>query len=442
VVSPDLHAAKVERIAGALARHPRRLPVSLRKRATSHQVPKAHDAKYSDALIDVSDLGEVLAIDEARRVCVAESGVTFVDLLAATLPRGLVPLVVPELETITIGGAVAGCSLESSSFAVGGFHDTCLEYEVVTAQGDVLTCRPDNENALLFQMMHGTFGTLGVLSKLTFRLGPAKPFVRIAYERHRSLAAFEQAVSRHAEARDVDFIDGMFHAPDDHVLCAGRFVDEAPYVSRYDWLKVYCQSTRSRAEDFLRTRDYFFRYDRGVTNVHPSSFLGRLLLGKVVGSSEVLRLAEHLHRFLPAARPTVTLDVFVPLSRAAAFLSWYQRTIGHYPLWCVPYARVRDYEWLSPAFYSGLSDQLFLDIAIYGCKQARGGPNLYRLIEEKLLEMGGMKTLISHNYFTEDEFWRVWNKDNYATAKSIADPQDIFRDLYTKTCRAAQGRTG
>ena len=438
----DLHDAKVERLAGALARHPRGQPVSLRKRSASHQVPKARDARYSDARIDVTDLDEILEIDEARRVCVAEPGVTFVDLVSATLPRGLAPLVVPELETITIGGAVAGGSLESTSFAVGGFHDTCLEYEVVTAQGDVLVCRPDNQNALLFQMVHGTFGTLGVLSKLTFRLAPAKAFVRIAYERHRALASFEEAVSRHAEARDVDFMDGMIHAPDDLVLAAGRFVEEAPYVSRYDWLKVYPESTRSRAEDYLRTRDYFFRYDRGVTNVHPKSLLGRLLFGKLVGSSEILRLAEWLHWLLPSARPDVTLDSFVPLSRAAAFLSWYDRTIGHYPLWCVPYARVRDYEWLSPAFYRGLPDRLFLDIAIYGCKQRRGGPNLYRLIEERLLELGGMKTLISHNYFTEDEFWRIWNKDNYVAAKAVTDPYDIFRDLYTKTCRATQGLAG
>ena len=58
---------------------------------------------------------------------------TFVDLVAATLRHGLVPIVVPELKTITIGGAVAGCSIESMSFRYGGFHDTCLEYEVITA---------------------------------------------------------------------------------------------------------------------------------------------------------------------------------------------------------------------------------------------------------------------------------------------------------------------
>ena len=69
---------------------------------------------------------------------------TFVDLVAATLRHGLVPIVVPELKTITIGGAVCGCSIESMSFVRGGFHDTCFEYEVIAATGEVLTCTPDN----------------------------------------------------------------------------------------------------------------------------------------------------------------------------------------------------------------------------------------------------------------------------------------------------------
>src|SRR6185436_19303133 len=127
----------------------------------------------------VSDLDEILEIDAEQLTCTAESGVTFTDLVQATLRFGLVPIIVPELKTITIGGAVAGCSLESMSFKHGVFHDTCLEYEVVTARGDVLVARPDNENSLLFQMLQGTFGTLGILTRLSFRLVPSKPFVKV-----------------------------------------------------------------------------------------------------------------------------------------------------------------------------------------------------------------------------------------------------------------------
>src|SRR5438874_128180 len=80
-----------------------------RKKAVSHQVPKA--ARRSDERIDVGDLDQILTIDPARRICTAESGVTFVDLVRATLAHGLVPQLVPELKTITVGGAVSGCSV-------------------------------------------------------------------------------------------------------------------------------------------------------------------------------------------------------------------------------------------------------------------------------------------------------------------------------------------
>jgi FAD/FMN-containing dehydrogenase len=435
----DRHHDKVARIARQLREHTNGRPVSLRKKSVAHQVPKAHDLRHRDDKIDVSDLTEILAIDPVRRICVAESGVTFVDLVAATLPHGLVPIVVPELKTITIGGAVSGCSIESMSFVHGGFHDTCLAYEVITGTGDVVVCTPDNEHRLMFQMMHGAFGTLGIVAKLTFKLIPAKPYVRLRYETYATLAAYQAAIMRHFSARDVDFMDGIIHSPTCYVLSTGDFVETAPYTSDYSWMKIYYQSTRTRTEDYLTTPDYFFRYDRGVTNVSPKSFLGRLVFGKFLASSQWLRLGEKLHWLLRSEKPTIILDVFVPFSRAQEFLTWHERELGFYPLWCVPYRRVRDYEWLDDSFYRGMSDVLFLDLAIYGMRQ-RGPRNYHRLIEEKLRELGGVKTLIAHNYYGEAEFWSIWNKRNYAAVKAITDPNNVFRDLYTKTCKTVMGQ--
>jgi FAD/FMN-containing dehydrogenase len=322
------------------------------------------------------------------------------------------------------------------SFRVGGFHDTCLEYEVVTGTGEVLTCGPDD---LLFQMMHGSFGTLGVLTRLAFRLVPAKRFVHVTHETHPRLPDYLAAIGRRRTEPDVDFLDGIVHSPDAYVLSVGRFVDAAPYRHRYDWTRVYWKSTGTRHEDYLETPDYFFRYDSGVTNVYPRSTVGRLLFGRFVHSSQMLRLADRLPWLLDDSRPTVTLDMLVPVSRVPKFLAWYERELGHYPLWCVPYRRVRDYEWIAPGFFRGLEDDLFLDLAIYGMKQP-AGRNVHRMIEDKLLELGGIKTLISHNYYSKDEFWSVWNHANYRAVKQRTDPANRFRDLYVKTCRAAMGR--
>jgi hypothetical protein len=430
----ERHARKVARIAEQLRHRKSKAPLSRQKRVVSHQVPKVHDRKYEDEKIDLNDLDEVLEIDVERRLCIAEPGVPFCRVVEKTLPLGLVPIVVPELKTITIGGAVAGCSIESMSYVHGGFHDTCVEYEILTAKGDVLTCKPDNEHSLIFQMMHGSFGTVGILSRLVFRLTPAKPFVRLRHEHHTSIDGYVESIQRHFERRDVDFMDGIIHSNSHLVLCVGDFVDSAPYTNRYDWLKVYFQSTARRSEDYLKTPHYFYRYDKGVTNVYPTSFLGRLLLGKFLSSSEILRLAEKLRWLLLSDdRPVVTVDTFVPFSRLKDFLEWYAKDFDHFPLWVVPYARVHDYEWINDSIWAKLDDRLVIDIAIYGMKQ-RGDTNYYRLIEEKLQELNGIKTLISYNYYQEAEFWQIFNRKNHDTVKAITDPDNIFRTLYEKTC--------
>jgi FAD/FMN-containing dehydrogenase len=326
------------------------------------------------------------------------------------------------------------------SFEVGGFHDTCVAYEIITGRGDVMTVAPTGEHALVFQMMQSAFGTLGIVSKLTFKLVPAKPYVRLAYETHATLASYLDAIARHAELRDLDFMDGIIHSPSKYVLCCGWFVDEAPYTSDYSWLRVYWESTAVRTEDFFTTADYFFRYDRGVTNVRPSSFAGRLVFGKFLSSTQWLGIADKLNFALAQENPTVTVDLFLPVSRVPEFLGWHEKELGFYPLWCVPYRRVRDYEWLDDGFYRGLKDDMFLDLAIYGMRQTGHRIGAHRKIEEKLIELGGIKTLISHNYYGEDEFWKIFNRANYEAVKKVTDPDNAFRDVYTKMVRAAMGK--
>jgi len=430
------HEQKVDRIARHLRERNSSAPLTLKKRSVSHQVPKPLDKRYSDEKLDISDLTGILAIDPHDKTCTAEPGVTFVNLVNATLRHGLVPMTVPEHKAITIGGAVAGCSLESMSYKFGGFHDSCIEYEVITAKGDVLVCSPDT-NSLLFQMMHGTFGTLGIISKLKFKLIPALRFVKVVYAAYDSLAEYLSAIRAHYEKQDVDFMDGIIYAPTKCVLNIATFVDSAPFVHRYDWTQSYPLSMKTGEDDYLKTADYFFRYDTGITSTFPKSFLGRLLFGKFVGSTAKLEMFRKLRKFIPPEKIPLTVDVFVPFSKADDFFAWYGREFGFYPLWCVPYRAMRRYEWLSEELFEKTRDDLFIDLAIYNF--FKRDKNYYRILEEELMEIGGLKTLISNNYFSESEFWTIWNKKNYFTVKQQTDPDNILRDLYEKTCTAARG---
>ena len=432
------HIKKVNRIAKLLKKRTSTKPVSLKKKAVSHQVPNPKDKRYADEKIDISDLNEILHIDVENKICVAEPGVTFVDLVNATIKHGIVPITVPELKTITIGGAVAGCSIESMSFKYGGFHDSCLEYEVITANGEIITCTPDNENNLLFQMLHGTFGTLGIISKLKFKLIEAKPYVKVRYEKYDNIEDYKKAIWSYYQNKNADFMDGIIHSPTEYVLSLGKFVDKAPYTHKYDWMRVYYKSTKRRKVDYLKTPDYFFRYEKGVTNVTPKSFLGRLLFGKLVNTRRVLRAVERYHKYIPSDKIPITVDTFIPFSKIPHFLEWYQKEVDFFPLWCVPYKIVREYEWISNEFMENNTDQLFVDLAIYGMKKSKE-KDYYKILEDKLLEIGAIKTLISTNYYTESDFWKVWNKENYDKVKIKTDPNNIFRDLYTKMCRTTRG---
>jgi len=56
-----------------------------------------------------------------------------------------------------------------------------------------------------------------------------------------------------------------------------------------------------------------------------------------------------------------------------------------------------------------------------------------RLIERKVRELGGIKSLYSDSYFAEDEFWQIYNRPAYAALKERYDPAGVLGDLYAKT---------
>ena len=108
--------------------------------------------------LDVSGLREVFAVDVEARTAEVGGMCTYEDLVDATLPHGLAPLVVPQLKTITLGGAVTGLGIESTSFRDGLPHESVLEMDILTGTGEVITCRPQGEHADLFHGFANSYG--------------------------------------------------------------------------------------------------------------------------------------------------------------------------------------------------------------------------------------------------------------------------------------------
>jgi hypothetical protein len=115
--------------------------------------------------LDTSGLTGVIAVDPDARTADLAGMCTYEDLVAATLPYGLAPLVVPQLKTITLGGAVAGLGIDSTSFRNGLPHESVLEMDILTGTGEVLTASPDQDGDL-FRAFPNSYGTLGYAVRL------------------------------------------------------------------------------------------------------------------------------------------------------------------------------------------------------------------------------------------------------------------------------------
>ncbi|MGH2604328.1 MAG: FAD-binding protein, partial [Dehalococcoidia bacterium] len=114
------HAEAVERLRSQYQALPAKAPVRLAKK-TSNLFRFRDDASVG---LDVSAFGRVLHVDPEARTADVQGMTTYEDLVDATLPHGLMPLVVPQLKTITLGGAVSGLGIESTSFRNGLPHES------------------------------------------------------------------------------------------------------------------------------------------------------------------------------------------------------------------------------------------------------------------------------------------------------------------------------
>ena len=154
------HERAVERLRASYAAIPAGAPVRLAKKTSNLFRTRAATRR---AGLDVSGLDGVIEVDPEARTADVQGMCTYEDLVDATLPHGLIPLVVPQLRTITLGGAVTGLGIESTSFRNGLPHESVLEMDVFTGAGEVVTTRPGDD---LFDAFPNSYGSLGYATRL------------------------------------------------------------------------------------------------------------------------------------------------------------------------------------------------------------------------------------------------------------------------------------
>lgn len=446
------HEAAVERLRASYGAIPAGSPVRLAKRTSNLFRPRSATSAPG---LDVSGLDGVIAIDPAARTADVQGMCTYEHLVDATLPHGLMPLVVPQLRTITLGGAVTGLGIESTSFRSGLPHESVLEMDVFTGAGEVVTCRPgpDGEHGDLFDTFPNSYGSLGYATRLRIALEPVSAYVALRHVRFDDPGLLAKSIAAIVETRShegvrVDGLDGVAFAPGEYYLTLATWTDEPGRTSDYAGQEVYFRSIQQRETDLLTTYDYLWRWDTDwfwcsgafgaqhpvVRRLWPRRWRRSDVYHRLLGLDRRFSIADRLDR--RAGRPLrerVIQDVEVPVDRLPGFLDWFDDAVGMRPVWLCPLVAER--AWPTYPLEPGAT---YVNVGFWGTvhvgPEAPEAPR-NRAIEAKVHELGGHKSLYSVAFYDRETFDQLYDGENLAVVKGRYDPQDRLTSLYDKAVK-------
>jgi delta24-sterol reductase len=392
-------------------------------------------SRRKNQVIDTSSLNHVISFDLATKRCLVEPNVPMDALVSATMAQGLLPQVVMELPNITNGGGFAGTSGESSSFRYGLFDRSVKRIEVILGNGEVVWASGDDpETKDLFFGCAGSCGTLGVLTLLEMQLIDAKSYVELTYLPVWSVQESIDTLKHAENDPTVDYIDGILYSKNSGVIMVGRLTDNAipgrkpqTFDKASDpWFYMHAESILKRSKqekspykETIPTASYLFRYDRAVFwsglraftyFATPFNFITRYLLDPFMRSRTMIHA---LHRSGLSAQ-TIIQDLAVPYNTAEAFITWTDERTGLWPLWLCPVKPAPNDE-RSFSMGAQIGQDMLLDIGIWGMgpKDPHQFIKLNREFEAKVEELKGLKCLYAHAYYTEEEFWRIYDEGEY-----------------------------
>lgn len=421
--------------------------ISLQKSSSNLFRSRAKEPKSSR--INVSQFNQILDVNTEMMTADVEGMTTYEALVKATLAFGCLPAVVPELRSITVGGAAAGLGIESSSFRYGLVHESIVEMDILLGDGQILLCTPENEHRDLFFAFPNTYGTLGYALRLKVKLIPAKKYIKLTHHLYTSASVYFEALNslcienRHPST-PIAYIDGVLFGPSEMYLSIAEFVDEAPYLSCYDYMHIYYRSIQTRQEDFLNSADYIWRWDAdwfwcskqfGLQNKLVRWLVGKWMLSSVVYA----RIMHFFHRHplldalvsLGNKKEPVIQDVLIPVKNAIAFWEFLQDQIPIRPVWICP-----TFSSLEKGNYDFCpldAQTLYIDFGFWGSIPSSHPLGYYnRKVEKEARALSGLKSLYSSSFYSEEEFWSIYNYSRYRLLKSKYDPQERLRSLYDK----------
>jgi len=448
----EIHLQETKKLQQILKQKKEQL--SIKKDSISNTLRNG-DYKKEGCQLNLSSFNKILEFNQHEAWIVVEPKITFANLCTFTLGFGLVPPVVPEFTSITVGGAVMGGAIESSSHRYGQVNDNCLEYTLLLGNGELVLASP-YENSDLFYAVSGSYGTLAILTAVKLRLIAAKKWVRLTYHRFHDV---HKAIEILTTPHKADFVEGIIYNFSEAVVISGQMSEYAPgklHRQNRPWSPWYAQHvhvTKNR-EEYMTTKEYLFRYDRGafwmgryvrsframirllfhlgIPKIKQQSLnpvlIFRLLFGWAFSSKKLYRIWHNVPRHI-SENLFFIHDFYTPSLRADDVIHRFMELTGIFPIWLCPIKGTQTPQFLSPHF--GGSN--FLNIGLYGIPQTNLPiPQLSAQLEKELISYGGRKMLYSFTYYDRESFSKIYSETKYNELRKTFFAEKAFPSLYNK----------
>jgi delta24-sterol reductase len=397
------------------------------------------------SIVDTSPLIHILSISapilphqplNTTANCVVQSNVPMDQLVSSTLRHGYIPKIVPEFPGITVGGAFAGTAGESTSWKYGFFDRSINWVEMVLADGRVVRATPTSvldengdpitdEEGSLFLGAAGGMGTYGVATLLEVQLLPVNGgetgFVELEY---RTVTIFEEAKTH----ENIVFMDGILFSPSHGVVVLGNFssgigttYSKVRFTRRCDpWFYLHAQEAKNHHRELVPIFDYLFRYDRGAfwmashmfghSLLFPFNKFNRWLWDSLTHTREQYKLMHARG----AQNSVVVQDIMLPRSSVGPFVRWNSSEnegLQIWPLWLCPFHA--DSKTAMHQLPSNSSEELSINVGIWGMGSLDYDDNVQKNkdLERKVQELGGRKWLYGQVFYTEEEFWQIYDQE-------------------------------
>lgn len=448
--------------------HARKTLASWREKGASPQpflptnTMRKKEKAYAHSL-GLSRLKEVLSIDKVDETAWVEPGVSMEKLVDATLSCGLIPLIVPEFKGITVGGAINGSALESSSHLHGQFNDICLEYEVLLADGRIVRASPE-ENRELFYGIASSYGTLGFLLKAKIKLQKTTGWMGLHYS---SFNDTEEAIRfmKKIHLQKEEVIEGIVYPSKTMVMWGSQIAPEHKMKKHFmdspwsSWFYSYCDKVENNHYEAIPIKDYLFRHDRGAfwmagyalhlpiisaylahkTNLphkqlkhalpeNPGPFF-RLLFGWLTDSQKLYKSLHGNSEKWFEERFSIQ-DFYLPETNVKEFVDFVTKRYKIAPLWLCPIAPTKTPQLFSPHRHEDA--ELLFDVGVYGLPFNSTGKEAVREMEKQAYRLKGKKMFYAYSYLPKEEFWTFYPEKAYNELRNKFSLQGVIPDITEK----------